>query len=113
MVALSPHPYQPTMFTMTIHAMVPNTLIGGNSISGLAICLIAMDVVSDIAGVKVKQYNNSTQINVLGSFIFMSQNKMAAPIKLKIPSNLCAAMYLSANRPTKKGEAIMAMENMA
>ena len=43
----------------------------------------------------------------------MSQNKIAAPIKLKMPSNLCAAIYRSAKRPTKKGEAIMAMENMA
>ena len=55
MVALSPHPYQPTTFTITIQAMVPNTRIGGNSISGFAICLIAMEVVNDIAGVKVKQ----------------------------------------------------------
>jgi hypothetical protein len=54
-VTLSPQPYHPTIFTITIQAIVPKTLIGGNSTSGLFICLMAMEVVKEIAGVKVRQ----------------------------------------------------------
>lgn len=38
---------------------------------------------------------------------------MAAPSKFKMPNNRCAAINRSAKSPIKKGDVIMAIENIA